>query len=161
MIQCLPTGQTYVGHTNDLAGRWRDHKVGMVNGSPKPLYTLMRQQGIENFTYFVLESYESRYEASTREAKEEVALRSSGKCLNVGKVAIWDRPTWDTTGKDRQPSKASAVRDRSKPRRGHRRPPEERNEYWRKVRAGEIEAPLDWIDGRIVGPGENSSGQSE
>lgn len=56
-ITCLLDNKTYIGQARDIGDRWKTHiKCGLGIDTPaNKLYTAMLQQGVENFTFEVIE----------------------------------------------------------------------------------------------------------
>lgn len=57
-ITCLLDGRTYVGQAIDIAERWRQHIKRGVGAEPvtqNKLYPAMKELGVENFTFEILE----------------------------------------------------------------------------------------------------------
>jgi group I intron endonuclease len=144
-IDCKPTGQVYYGSTNDPPGRWQEHIA--EQGSKKPLYQALETYGVGQFTMSVIEEHPTRYLATCSETRWIKVAKQAENCLNVAKCTIADRPCSHGGSRDRHKptgtplnttcGKQTAIRD-----------------YWRRVREGVVEAPLDWLDGRIVRPEE-------
>ena len=63
-ITSLKTGLSYIGQSNDICDRWKQHcknalGVGTVTTENK-LYKSMREDGLSNFTFEVLEECEAK-----------------------------------------------------------------------------------------------------
>lgn len=57
-------GKRYVGKTNRPSARWYAHKMHAVRNDEKTaLYSAMQKHGIENFTFEVIESFDSEEDA--------------------------------------------------------------------------------------------------
>lgn len=59
-ITNIITGEFYIGQTNDIKRRWKEHRVKMKTNTTKTLYAAMREYGIDNFTFEVLEECEEK-----------------------------------------------------------------------------------------------------
>ena len=55
----LVNGKLYIGQTNDLKQRWRDHRKDSTIKTNYPLYNAMRKYGKENFTFEIIKKYDS------------------------------------------------------------------------------------------------------
>lgn len=60
-ITNLVNSKCYIGFTEDVKRRWKQHKVNRKNGV-KPLYQAFRKYGIENFAFEVIYESEDRDE---------------------------------------------------------------------------------------------------
>jgi predicted GIY-YIG superfamily endonuclease len=142
-IDFLPTGQIYFGSTNDPDYRWMTHKQEMRNGNTDPVYVAMRLHGLENTTFTVVSAHPTRNSATTVEVDYIRAGKHLGNLLNRSDGGVWDRPGHEG---------GSNVRNRTYSVGPKMTREEARRDYWRRVREGKVEPPLDWIDGRIQWP---------
>jgi len=97
----------------------------------------MREYGKENFTFVILCKFTCRKQALEFEATCIQNAYTDGRALN--KLL----PNGRTLGS------ATAMREGGTPAAEKRRQAE-RKDYWRRVRAGLVQPPLDWVNGRIV-----------
>ena len=68
-ITSLLNGMTYIGQSTDIGERFKEHiKAGLgLESSTNILYSVMKRQGVENFTFEVLENCK-REQLNAREA---------------------------------------------------------------------------------------------
>jgi len=78
----LPNGKTYVGSTvTDPKQRWHVHKSKARNGTPGKLYNAMRQAGIDNCMFTILE--EDEWNTTTMQLKENFWINKLKPKLNT------------------------------------------------------------------------------
>lgn len=72
VITCHVDGKRYVGKANMPAKRWTAHKATARAGNGSPLYSAMREHGVDAFSFEVVEECESE-EASFEAEKAWIA----------------------------------------------------------------------------------------
>ena len=166
IIECTQDSRVYYGSTHDLKGRWKGHKKCVNDGerSERGLYKAMTDHGVGAFTMRTLALFPSRKMARDFETGCIVGAFHTTGTFNL--VLPDGRPLSNIKGQLILPvgSKESQVvlglpkepvLRQEKPLSAARvRRLAERKEYWRKVREGEIEPPLDWVNGQIVSADE-------
>jgi group I intron endonuclease len=67
LIQNLKNLKIYVGQTDDLKKRYKDHKYYAKNKVNRPLYNAINNYGIENFSYLSIEEFDNISDANDAE----------------------------------------------------------------------------------------------
>lgn len=68
----------YVGKTNNLKRRWKEHRMAVASVSPCPLYRALRKYGVEAFKFEPLATYTTEEIALDNEVALIRSLRESG-----------------------------------------------------------------------------------
>lgn len=161
IIECTKDSRVYYGSTHDPKSRWNMHKRDRNDDRYKRgLYQAMLEHGVGAFTLRTLAVFPSRKMARDFETGCIVGAFHTTGTFNLalpdgrllssiqGKLILpmGSEEPQVTYGKPVIPVTTEKVLGVRASKRL-----EERREYWRKVREGEIEPPLDWVNGRIVG----------
>jgi group I intron endonuclease len=70
------TGKSYIGQTVDPKKRWSQHRTYAKNNPTQGIHIAMNADGLENFTFEVIETCETLKQANAREV-ELIALRNT------------------------------------------------------------------------------------
>lgn len=161
IIQSTEDSRVYYGSTHDPKGRWEDHRksIHCERKSERALYKAMKEHGVGKFTLRTIAVFPSRRLAKDFETGCIVGAFNTTGVFNIvlpdgrllssiqGKLIlpmgsedpqVTFAETFTNIGGTKTISNAKGKRLAA------------RREYWDKVRKGEIEPPLDWVNGRIV-----------
>ncbi len=133
VIECVPTGQLYYGSSHRPQNRWKEHKRKANVGKCR-LYRTIREHGKENFTFVSLCRFQTRKLAREFETTCILNAYKDGRAIN--QTLPDGRPL---SGRSKVTTSASEQRRKA-----------DRADYWRRVREGVTQPPLDWVDGKIV-----------
>lgn len=67
LIHNLVTSKLYIGQSTDTYKRFANHKACAKKGKIHPLYCSIRKHGLSNFTFDVIEGFETQQEADDAE----------------------------------------------------------------------------------------------
>src|SRR3984885_4844125 len=78
-IQCKLNTKAYYGKTDNPYNRWQRHQWEANNGGMFAIHRSMREHGIDNFVFEVIEVIDTAQRAADRE-KELIALNKTNAC---------------------------------------------------------------------------------
>ncbi len=81
----------YIGITNNLSRRQKEHNKGLSGGDTKELYCFCREEGIENIELIQLEEFSTRVECKRKECFYILADHFTSKKLKQSVPCISDR----------------------------------------------------------------------
>ncbi len=161
IIQCTEDSRVYYGSTHDPKGRWNGHKDSIYHTDrcDRSLYRAMLDHGVGTFTLRTIAVFPSRKLARDFETGCIVgAFHTTGTfnlALPDGRwlsnikgqliLPVGSQEPQATLGKPKEPEVREKTLSVAKSKRLAAR-----REYWEKVRNGEIEPPLDWVNGRVI-----------
>lgn len=160
VIQCTQDSRVYYGSTHDPKGRWKGHRDSryLPDKADRGLYKAMTDHGVGEFSMRTIAVFPSRKIARDFETGCIVGAFHTTGTFNLalpdgrllssikGQLIL---PIGSTEPQVVFPETVT-VKGRKVVNTRQGRRLAARREYWEKVRNGEIEPPLDWVEGRII-----------
>jgi group I intron endonuclease len=81
VITCSTSDRCYIGKTTKPHKRLSEHFAIAARGDQRPLYASIRKHGLETFSFFIIETYESCKDALIAESELITYFRSLGMSL--------------------------------------------------------------------------------